>query len=160
MRIRSGATTPTSPLMPSKVEGLDTLRWHVGRRVEDKSDVSWKACSLADRPASLLILSRPLPLCHTRLNQPSTLTHIGISDDPLISVRYCIDPYVSCSYDPMYSHNNPPRFPRPHSVFLIWVYCAVILSHCLSPILVQTWSVRRIKSSIYSCRNSAVFPQT
>ena len=31
---------PTSPLMPSKVEGLDTLSWHVGSVVEDESDVS------------------------------------------------------------------------------------------------------------------------
>ena len=75
------------------------------------------------------------------VSQPSTLTHIGISDDPPISVRYCIDPYVSCSYDPMCSHDNSPRFPRSHSVFLTWVYCTVTLSHCLSPLPVQTWSV-------------------
>ena len=40
LRIRSGATTPMSPLVPSKVEGLDTLSWHVGSVVEDKSKVS------------------------------------------------------------------------------------------------------------------------
>ena len=40
LRIRSSATTPTSPLMPPGVEGLDTLRWHVSSVVEDESDVS------------------------------------------------------------------------------------------------------------------------
>ena len=40
LRIGNGATTPTSPLMPSEVEGLDTLRWHESSVVEDKSDVS------------------------------------------------------------------------------------------------------------------------
>ena len=40
LRIRNGTTAPTSPLMPSKVEGLDTLSWHVGSVVEDESNVS------------------------------------------------------------------------------------------------------------------------
>ena len=40
LRIGNGATAPTSPLVPSEVEGLDTLRWHVGSVVEDEGDVS------------------------------------------------------------------------------------------------------------------------
>ena len=40
LRIGNGVTTPTSPLMPSEVEGLDTLSWHVGSVVEGKSNVS------------------------------------------------------------------------------------------------------------------------
>ena len=40
LRIRSGTTTPTSPLMPTKVEGLDTLSRHDRNVVEDESDVS------------------------------------------------------------------------------------------------------------------------
>ena len=40
LRIRNSVTAPTSPLMPSKVKGLDTLSWHVGSVVEDKSDVN------------------------------------------------------------------------------------------------------------------------
>ena len=70
LRIGNGVTAPTSPLVPSEVEGLDTLSWHDDRVVEDESEVSWKACCLADRPASLLILSRPLPLCQTWLVNP------------------------------------------------------------------------------------------
>ena len=33
-------TAPTSPLVPSKVEWLDRLSWHVGSVVEDESNVS------------------------------------------------------------------------------------------------------------------------
>ena len=70
LRIRNGVTAPTSPLVPPEVERLNKLSWHVSRVVEDESDVSLKACSLADRPALLLILSHPLPLCHTQLVNP------------------------------------------------------------------------------------------
>ena len=71
LRIGNGATAPTSPLMPSKVKGLDMLSWHVGSVVEDESDVSSKAHSLADRPMLLLILMNPLPLCPVWLVNPS-----------------------------------------------------------------------------------------
>ena len=40
LRIRNGKTAPTSPLVPSKVEGLDMLSRHDSRAVEDESDVS------------------------------------------------------------------------------------------------------------------------
>ena len=40
LRIRNLTSTPTSPLVPPKIEGLDMLSWHVGSVVEDKSDVS------------------------------------------------------------------------------------------------------------------------
>ena len=40
LRIGRGTTTPTRPLMPSEVEGLDTLSWHVGSVVEDEGGVS------------------------------------------------------------------------------------------------------------------------
>ena len=40
LRIQNLMSTPTSPLMPPKVEGLDMLSWHVGSVVEDESNVS------------------------------------------------------------------------------------------------------------------------
>ena len=40
LRIRNGATAPTSPLVPSKVEVLDMLSWHAGSMVEDEGNVS------------------------------------------------------------------------------------------------------------------------
>ena len=40
LRIGSRTTTPTSPLVPSEVERLDTLSWYDGSVVEDESIVS------------------------------------------------------------------------------------------------------------------------
>ena len=40
LRIGNGATAPTSPLVPSEVEGLDMLSRHDSSVVEDESDVS------------------------------------------------------------------------------------------------------------------------
>ena len=40
LRIRNSLTTPTSPLVPTEVEGLNTLSWHDSSVVEDESDVS------------------------------------------------------------------------------------------------------------------------
>ena len=40
LRIRNGMTAPTSPLVPSEVEGLDMLSRHDSSVVEDENDVS------------------------------------------------------------------------------------------------------------------------
>ena len=40
LRIGNSTTTPMSPLVPSEVEGLDMLSWHVGSVEEDEGDVS------------------------------------------------------------------------------------------------------------------------
>ena len=40
LRIGNRTTTPMSPLVPSKVEGLNALSRHESSVVEDKSDVS------------------------------------------------------------------------------------------------------------------------
>ena len=40
LRIGNSMTAPTSPLVPSKVEGLNMLSRHESSVVEDKSDVS------------------------------------------------------------------------------------------------------------------------
>ena len=143
LRIRNGVTTPTSPLVPPKVEGLDTLNWHVGSVIEDESDVSWKACSLADISMLLLILTCPLPLCPVWLVNPWPWPMRYPSDDPLIYIWYCIDPYDSCCMPLCIPTTIPQSSCSPiQSSLLRYIVQSSLVIVC-HPSPVHTWSVHQ-----------------